>query len=271
MTTLMTIVSDLHVGSSVGLCPEGGFALDDGGWYKPSAAQEALSKAWGSFFEDAKKISARKRVLVVNGDCIDGFHHNTVAVATNNIEVQERAAVELIKPILSGYKQLYYVRGTEAHVGQGGQSEERVAKSLGAEVHPDTGNHSAFQWWLEADGYLVNIAHHISTTSSAAYESSAVMREMTAALVEAGQWRQKLPDILVRSHRHRFIEVSIPSEQGRIVALVTPGWQLKTPFVERIDRMRLPHIGGVHLIIKDGLCHVKEKIFGFQNTPIVSI
>lgn len=269
--TLVTIISDLHTGSAMGMCPLEGYSLDDGGCYMPSIAQQELGKAWNTMKEDNKKIKAKKRVLIVNGDVVDGVHHNTVALATNNIQTQESAAVQLLTGLASSYDKVFMTRGTEAHVGSSGQSEERVAKAVGAEKHPDTGNHASWQWWFDVDGFVLNVAHHIGTTSSAAYESSAVMREMVAALVEAGQWEQRMPDILVRSHRHRYIELAIPSSKGKIIALVTPGWQLRTPFVERIDRMRLPHIGCINLLFKDNSCQVKEKIFPFQKTMMVSI
>lgn len=271
MKTVITIVSDLHVGSSTGLCPVDGLMLDDGGIYSPSQYQMELSKAWSRFFDATLAIKkTSKRVLVVNGDIVDGSHHNTVALATNNIAIQERAAVQILKPIAEKYDKVYVTRGTEAHVQPSAQSDERIAMGIGAEVD-DIENHSRWQLWLDVEGIIFNIAHHIGTTSSAAYESSAVMREMVAALVEAGQWNQEMPDVFVRSHRHRYIELAIPSVKGKITAVVTPSWQLRTPFVERVDRMRMPHIGGVNFIIEDGSCHIKERIYPFQPTKTIKV
>jgi len=246
--------------------------LDDGGIYVPSKAQMELSRVWGKFFEigkSFKKIS--KRVLVINGDMVDGAHHFTVALATNNIQSQEAAAIQILSQVTKDYDRVYVTRGTEAHVQPSAQSDERIARAIGAEPEPNTGNRAAWQWWLDVDGIVFNVAHHIGTTSSAAYESSAVMREMVAALVEAGQWQQRVPDVFVRSHRHRFIELGIPSVSGKIRAIVTPAWQLRTPFVERIDRMRMPHIGGINVLIEDGECQIKEKIYPFAPTEMVTV
>lgn len=267
----ITIVSDLHAGSAAGLCPES-VLLDDGGIYTPSPVQAELYRAWKAYH--ARKRQG-KHVLVVNGDLIDGDHHKTVSIVTNNIAVQERMAVDLITPILRYYDRVYVVRGTEAHVGASGQSDERIASAIGAEAVD--GNHSVYQLWLSHGNVLVNIAHHIGTTSSAAYESSAVMREMVAALVEAAQWRQTLPDIIVRSHRHRYIRVSIPAGQAgnerasEICAVVTPAWQLRTPYVERFDRMRLPHIGGIDIIIERGRFTIDPYIYTYKTCNIVEV
>lgn len=262
----VTIVSDLHVGSSLGLCADSGMQLGEAGIYFPSKLQISVFRAWQSFFDYAGQVNekAESTTLVINGDSVDGFHHNTVALATNNIEVQENAAIEILKPVAKQFDQVYVVRGTEAHVQASAQSEERIAKGIGAQVN-DEGQSSWWQLWLDVDGMIFNIAHHIGTTSSSAYESSAVMREMVAALVEAGQWGQHLPDVLVRSHRHRYIELAIPSGRGKIQAVVTPGWQLRTPFVEKIDRMRLPHIGGIIFVVEDGQCSVRARIFPMRN------
>ena len=258
---LITVISDLHVGSSVSILPEGGLMPDDGGIYKGSKLQDELGRVWEIFFDDIRKIKQiSKRVLVINGDSVDGFHHNTVALATNNLMIQEKAAVALLLPKVAMFDEVFVTRGTEAHVQSGAQSEERVARAINAK--PDeNGNYARWQLWMDVKGMVFNVAHHIGTTSSAAYESSAVMREMVAALVEAGQWEQKLPDVLVRSHRHRFIVIGIPSAKGRIQAVVTPSWQLRTPYVERIDRMRMPHIGGVNFIVDEGHCSVQEHLF----------
>lgn len=268
MKKLLLVISDLHVGSTAGLCPRGGLQCDDGVIVPPSNNQVELVKAFDDLVLTALAVkNVGSRALICNGDLVDGFHHNTVAITTNNIDRQEAGAIEILSEIAGKFDKVYINRGTEAHVGQSGQSEERIARMIGAEKN-EQGNYSSYQTWLDVDGVIFNIAHHIQTTSSAAYESSAVMRELTAAMVEAGQWKQHTPDVLIRSHRHRYSQVIIPSWRGEIRAAVTPGFQLRTPFVERIDRMRLPHIGGLIILVEDGQCQIIPKIYQFTTTPI---
>jgi hypothetical protein len=275
MRKIIAVVSDLHVGSSIGLCSSK-LDLADGGTYQPSKFQAELYRGWQKFFQHVAGLPANKKALVVNGDLVDGDlvdgdHHGTVSIVTNNIEVQEDAAIQLLRPAAKGFDQVYVVRGTEAHTQPGAQSDERIAKGIGAALDESTGQYSRWQLWLDVDGVVFNVAHHIGTTSSAAYESSAVMREMVAALVEAGQWEQRLPDVLIRSHRHRYIKVAIPSARGEIQTAVTPGWQLRTPFVEKMDRMRMPHIGGMICIVEDGICHIEAKIYPLKKIQPVKI
>ena len=163
------------------------------------------------------------------------------------------------------------VRGTEVHGGKSDQNTESIARQVGCELD-ESGNNSVWQLWLEVDGVVFQFAHHIGTTSSAAYETSAPMRELVAGLVESAQWDQRLPDVFVRSHRHRYIPVSIPRSADRDIQLIiTPAWQLRTPHVERIDRMRLPHIGGVVFIVEDGVCQVKRKIYDMPKPEVIRI
>jgi len=259
-------VSDLHVGSTAGLCPSA-VEVKDSGTYQPNKYQRSLYKFWRHFWRvyvPEATAGAEKRILVFNGDILDGIHHQTVNILSNSWAVQERAAIQLLRelPDLCPVKidEIYVVKGTEVHVGPDGESEERIAQAIGATPN-ELGEYAAYQWWLDVDGVQFQFAHHIGVTSSAAYESSAPMREMVAGLVEASQWKQPMPDVIVRSHRHRFIPVSIPSSRGRIHSIITPAWQLRTPHVERIDRMRMPHIGGVVFQVEGGRCQVLEKLY----------
>lgn len=272
MRKAIVAVSDLHIGSHAGLCPKDGIHLDSGAQQAPSKYQSYLAECWEHFwgeFVREKTRGCREVSVVINGDCIDGNHHQAVDLVSN-IETQEAAAVQILRPIAKKYR-TFMVRGTEAHGGKSDQNTESVARQIGCQVD-SSGAYSVYQLWLEAGGVVFQFAHHIGTTSSAAYETSAPMRELVAGMVEAAQWDQRLPDVFVRSHRHRYIPISIPrSDERDIQLIVTPGWQLRTPFVERIDRMRLPHIGGVVFIVEDGKCQVIKKLYQMPKPELIQI
>ncbi|HBI22496.1 MAG TPA: hypothetical protein DDY37_07955 [Legionella sp.] len=274
MKKAIIAISDLHIGSYEGMIPRDGFQLDNGAVQQPSRFQEYLLEwrdhFWGEWVPQATKgIALKNTTLVLNGDVVDGNHHQAVNLIPN-VVMQEQAAVEILKPITKKYRS-FMVRGTEAHGGKSDQNTESVARQLGCELD-ESGMQSVWQLWLDVDGVVFQFAHHISTTSSAAYETSAPMRELVAGLVESAQWDQRLPDVFVRSHRHRYNAVSIPRSGDRDIQLViTPAWQLRTPFVEKIDRMRLPHIGGVVFIVEDGICQVKKKIYNMPKPDLIQI
>lgn len=265
-------ISDPHVGSLTGLCSPDA-RTDDGGGVVLNKFQTTLWRFWTDFWDvwvPQETAGAETVVIEFNGDLVDGDHHNNVALWTNDTETQVSAAVGILKPIADRYEHKFVVRGTPAHGGPSSKAEETIAREIGA--HKDElGNCSVWQQWLRVDGVVFQFAHHIGVTSSTAYETSAPMRELVAAMIEAAQWGQPLPNVVVRSHRHRFVPISIPSLRGRIHCVITPGWQLKTPFVERIDRMRMPHIGGVVFKVEGDECQVREKLYPLPGPEPVTI
>lgn len=262
----IVVVSDTHFGSTLALCLR--HKLDDGGMYYPSKLQRKLWIMWLDFWSWVyQQIDGEPFILVHNGDIIDGRHHQTTTLSSHNLTIQSRLAVTALQTHVGRAAQYYQIRGTEAHAGQSAEEEEAIAAALGAVLDPETGQYSRWELWIRLGDELIHLAHHIGTTSSTAYESSAPMRELVAAFVEAGQWRGKPPTILIRSHRHRYCEVKVPG--ARIV--VTPGFQAKTPFVYKLDRMRAPQFGG--LLIqkdKDGV-HVREKLYTIKPSATITL
>lgn len=255
-------LSDSHFGSTLAVSCR--YRLDDGGFYCPSPLQQKLLSMWNEFWAwTYKRLEGEPFVFIHNGDVIDGVHHRTTTISSHNLNDQTRLAIQMLKPHVDRASAYYQIRGTEAHCGQSAKEEEAIAETLGAVRDKETGQYSRWELRIEMGQELLHISHHIGVTSSSSYESSALMREMVAAFVEAGQWGMKPPTIFIRSHRHRYSEVKIPN--GRIV--ITPGWQAKTPFVFKMDRMRAPMFGG--LLIRRGKegVHIREKLFTIKAAP----
>lgn len=270
------VISDTHFGCQLGLCPPV-VKLDNGGTYQQSALQIKTWKMWEEFWDKwvPEVTKGEPFIVVLNGDALDGIHHNTVTQITHNIKDQLAIGENVLRDIITlknccGY---FHIRGTEAHVGASGQWEELLAKSLGA-APDENGNHARWELWMEINKALVHFTHHIDNTSSAAYESTAVYKELVEAFNEAGRWQDSPPDVIVRSHRHRQMEVRIPTKKGYGISLVTPGWQLKTPFTYKmgVGRSTTPQIGG-YLIRSGNTDHIytRFKIWKIERSPIVSI
>jgi hypothetical protein len=249
-------VADLHAGCRLGLCPPGGAKLDDGGRYLPSKLQLATWAWWTELWEEWVPAVTRGEPydVVLLGDALDGNHHNSTTQISHNLQDQALIAEEILAPIVAKARKYYHVRGTEAHVGPSGVEEERLAKALGA-VPNDEGQYARYELWKrvgDSNGPLVHAMHHIGTTSSAAYESSALQQALIAEFVEAGRNRIEPPDYVLRAHRHRYLKVQNPTKRSEAAAIVLPGWQLKTPFTYRIagGQATQPQFGGV--IIRQG-------------------
>jgi len=262
------LISDMHVGCQYALCHPDGFELDGGGMSEPSADQKVLWDRWTEFWNVwVPSVTLGAPYAVVNlGDVIDGVHHNSVTQITHNVGCQRQHAVKILKPVAQGAVAYYHVRGTEAHVGKSAQEEETVARELGA-VPDSAGCHARYELWFrvgnDSGGGLVHAMHHIGTTGSSHYESSAVMRELTEAFVEAGRWGDEPPRIIARAHRHRHIQIRIPGGAGDCIGMTTPAWQLKTPFSHAIagGRMSQAQIGGCIVRYHRGELYVRNKVW----------
>lgn len=252
------VVSDLHCGCGLGLFPDKTLRLSDEKQLGPSPFQRKLLRMWRSFWDEfvPAELDGEPFCVVVNGDAIDGVHHNSTNQVTQNMADQVDIAHEMLAPIRDKCDgRLYMIRGTEAHVGKSGAFEELLAQRLQA-VRDKNGLYSRYELWKKCGDGLVHFLHHIGTTGSSAHEASAVNAELAAAYVEAARWSERIPDILCRSHRHRSIELRIPTARGSGIAVVTPGWQGKTPFAYKVAGARLspPQFGGC--LIRRGKAHL---------------
>jgi hypothetical protein len=271
----LVVVSDIHAGCQLALCPPE-VLLDEGGTYRQSPLQRKLWSMWEEFWGETVPdyTHGEPYAVVFNGDAVDGVHHNSTTQITHNMKDQIAIAIEILAPIVEACEGRYYhIRGTEAHVGKSASSEEGLAKALGA--RPDAHQYARNDLWVRVGGGLVHLLHHIGSTGSLAYETTAVMKELTESYVEAARWGRQPPDMIVRSHRHRYCELAIPTSNGKARAVVTPAWQGKTPFVWKIPGARLstPMFGGIVIRWSEDaqVLFVREKVWTVDPSPVVTI
>ena len=272
------VVSDTHCASTLGLCSPNGHKLDDGGMYKPSRLQKKVWSIWEDEFWNGwvpKVTKGEPYDLIVNGDAMDGDHHSTSTIISRNLHDQFKAAKDCLAPsvarCLASGGRYYHIRGTEAHVGQSAQEEERLAEALGA-VQDEEGNFSRWDLWKRVGGALCHFSHHIGSSGSQAYESSALMRELVEAFVESGRWGDEPPQVVVRSHRHRCMSITIPTDKGLGIAAVTPAWQLRTPYTHRLTqgRVGMPMFGGLLIRAGDEETHVRMFVRRIERSKEVA-
>jgi len=259
----LAVASDTHCGSQLGLCPPKGVLLDDGGTYRPSDLQKRVFAWWEEFWQWVQvQTDGEPFAVCCNGDAIEGQPHGSVSGISNNWEDQIRIATAVWSPIVElCHGRYYHVRGTEAHVGKSSQHEETLATRLGAKPNR-VGQHARPELWIRIGGALVHLAHHIGTAGSLAYETSAVQKELEQMLVESARSNETPPSVIVRSHRHQYVETRKNSARGMMSACTTPGWQLKTPFAYKVAgaRRTQPDFGGVLVC-----WHEEDQVAYVQN------
>ena len=264
-------ISDLHSGCRLALCPRTGVPLDDGGIYMPSPLQLKMVDMWDEFWDEwvPEATKGEKFDLVINGDAIEGDHHHARTPFSTNPVDQCRCARLLLEPKLEAARKkgklgrLFMVRGTEAHVGRSASEEEVLGQQLHA-VQNKEGQYVRWDLWLKVgDDKLVHFLHHVGTTSSQSYESTAIGKELVEEYNEAARWHRKIPDCVVRSHRHRNYQVTIPTGRGNGIAVVTPAWQAKTAFTWKIagGRLSTPQFGGILIRYAHDRLFVDSKVW----------
>ena len=272
----LVIVSDLHCGCQLALCPPK-IKLDEGGFYEQSPLQQKLWNFWKIFWKEAVPEFTRKEPygVLINGDAIEGSHHHSVTQISQNPSDQQKIAEAVLKPIVDGAKMgTWMIRGTEAHVAASASDEERLAKALGAVQSPE-GNYTHYEVWKMVGDRLLHALHHLGTTGSQAYEATALHKELVEMFVDAARWRRRPPDVMVRSHRHRHIETTLATgddsdNTGRAIAVCTPSWQGKTPFSWKVagGRLSTPQFGGIVVRVAKGEIFVRSKVWTVDRGPI---
>lgn len=255
----LCIVSDHQCGSLFGTLPPG-FITAEGVEKILNPGQKYLWECWIDFCERTKEF--KPDAIFYNGDAIDGRQRKQegTELSLNLVSDQVRAAVQTLKVLKKAAPNAkwYFTRGTAYHVGNAGQDEEEVALQLGAERYPSvgTGVYVREVLWLNIEGVIVEAAHHIGV-SQGFYRLTQFDKEMQWSAMAAKDDTKGIPkaDLLIRSHVHNFQHAEHASKQG----LVTPCWQLQTPFMRKNSTYRmLPDIGGVFIEV-DGSAKKRGK------------
>lgn len=238
----MVVISDLHIGSTVALCPDE-FTRDDGVIIRPSPMQHWLRLHWKTFWDiNVKKIVKRDPfITVINGETVEGDHHNTHQIVTRNISEQRQMSKELLMPLRRKSKRLYVVRGTAAHSGHQACDDETVARLIDADgigieqrLDGDKSRKSEWQLRLQWGKYQCLFRHHTTGGRSWAGKLTAVSKELTNELVNAGAWESSRADLMFFSHIHDPKGGWFPTARGRMTATVCPAWQAPTEFAQKI-------------------------------------
>lgn len=265
-STLIAVVSDIHAGSTVALCPPS-IDLDDGGSYQPSKAQKWLWQNWLAFWSRVEKVRDKEQAKlyqVFNGDMTDGNHHGTTQILSGNSSVQAHVVNKCMDvPLDLRPDKMWVIRGTEAHVGKSAEGEEKIADGLRKNKNPivkdlDTGRSSHWHAKMEIDGVRLDFAHHGRMGQRPWTEQNIVNLLAFQIWVEHHRREEPPPHLAVRSHLHRFADTA-GAHGTRVIQ--TPAWQLHTAFTHKVVTESMADVGGVIILIRDGVLSVEPVIF----------
>jgi hypothetical protein len=265
VSVLWAITSDQHAGSTVALCPPS-IDLDDGGRYEASAAQRWLWGLWLGYWEWIEQLREKYKAELYqefNGDMTDGNHHGTTQILSGNSTVQAHVVDAVMRPPLAlGLDRMFWVRGTEAHVGPSAAYEERIATGLQKDGRPVVGDPETGKasWWhlrAEVEGVRLDFAHHGRGFGRPWTKGTGVGTLAAQIFFEHCEADEPFPHLAIRSHYHKH---SDSGNQYRTRVIQTPAWQLQTAYTHKVVPDSVADIGGIAVLCRDGQYEVFEYI-----------
>jgi len=211
----LVIVSDIHAGSVYTPCPNG-FTRTDGSGVVPNVHGKFATAAWDDFVATVRAGGAYD--LLVNGDCVEGFHHRTTEVWSIDPGDHFQAARQLLEPLVSPAGKVWFTRGTDCHVGS---VEEGLAVHFGAERCPDSNLCAPPLWRFDYCGVHIHATHHMPTTSRKSLEATQLSVQLAEHQLQSLRVGITPPRMVIASHRH--VGGYYTDFEGAMIA--TPAWQ----------------------------------------------
>jgi hypothetical protein len=249
--------------------------LDDGGEYRASKAQRWLFGNWEMFWtkEVAKARDAEDAELyaIFNGDLVEGAHHGTTQILSENPNAQAavvNAAMAL--PLSLKPDRLVFTRGTEAHVGKSACAEERIADGLRRDkrpviVEPETNTASWWHWRAEIQGVRIDVTHHGRSGLREHTRAGGIAlyaHDILLSHVKAGH---PYPHLCLRGHHHKTDDSydACPVRVHR-----TGAWQLQTAHVKKIAADSIADVTGAIITIRNGEYELRRVEYKPERGPI---
>jgi len=251
----LALFGDLHSGHPFALHPDTPTILPDDEAIAPNRWQLLEWEFWLNSWDTVAELRRGRQLIVChNGDAIEGIHHGTTQLMTMRKDVQERIHYRCMQPVLDrvsfrqGRDRLFYITGTEPHVGPGSSTEERIARTL-LDIKPDdntVGSYVKKRLLLRVGGNLISIAHHGPGRGARNWLRGNNLRWfLKSYYLDCLETKAEMPRFIVRSHRHQSDRAEVRDRNFKIVseAFTLPGWQLKTEFVYRLNPDGVSEIG----------------------------
>ena len=286
--TVVAIISDMHVGSSVSVCPLK-WNLMEGGTYRASPGQKIIHRQW---VKSAKKINdlrtdgkEKKRLIVIlNGEPIDGNHHGTAQLITLLPKEQINMAISLLDEWL-GIAEfdskrddcIYLVRGTSTH--EKGEHINQIGRDLDGVVpfRPDSspnvkdGRYHHQKLRRTVNGVLFDIAHHGFSRGARAWtRSNSIRWSLMSIYLTCLKKKLPIPRYVIRSHKHYFTWDALHDDDVTIWGFLTPTWQLKTNFSYMVAANDpLNTIGIIYFdVLASGASQHYKEIIEIEDTKV---
>lgn len=263
-TTTLIAVGDMHINSTVALCPPG-VELDDGGTYQPSREQRWLWRNWLDFWQSAAQQPGR-RIAILNGDLAElDTKRRSVQLITANKATIQRMLLRALDPVLDAVESVIVIRGTPAHAGKGAWIEESLAQDLDNAIHSERGA-SHYHARLTIDGVRLDIAHH-APMGRMPWARNTGANALASKLL----WYYRVdmhkapPHLAVRAHNHQQAVGYASAGGDNIEVRYLPAWTLATEYTYRAGfENSLADIGGLVVRIGGGRYECEPVVYPYR-------
>lgn len=247
-------LSDTHSGSTTALYPGYAMTFKDGEKDSrviyPNPDQERMYQHWITCADEVGKLAVGKRkVIVFNGDAIEGHHHGSIQNISPNPKHQNEIHIELMEEFLGrcdfsvqNGDELHYVSGTESHTGW---EEYGFADHF---QHLNTTYHD--ELFLNVNGLKFWYTHHGPNPGKGANEGNAVRNWLRDIYYDCLKTDWVPPDVVITGHYHKSHYNSYNESYNHTIhGIVLPSWQLKTRYAYAKVPFQRNNIGLSRLIV----------------------
>ena len=261
---LRVIVADMHSGSNFALFLNRKWQGRKTSIILPRSIQQKIRGHFETFANQVKHKRKNKRVeLIHDGDAIDGDHHNSGDVCTQNTTEQADIHIELMNEFQKriGWQRgdsLYYTKGTPVHVKD---EEDYIGRELNAVA---VGEYHA-HYFLELQTHKTTswFVHHGKGRGDGANEGNSVRNWLKGIYFDALKDGRFPPDVVYSGHVHDPTYSSYIYRNKMCFkvmhGIILPSWQAKTEYAHMAASVSRNKIGGVTQVIHaDGSIAVPE-------------
>ncbi len=173
--------------------------------------------------------------VIANGDLADGLQKKSIGkyVITSDLHIQVDHATQLLAMI--DCKKFYLTQGTEYHTMEDRPLEQAIAEKLTGMGRDAT---YASEMIITADWARIHASHNIPVSMSTwQYRTTPLARDLL--LYELNKDEYGSIHLIVRSHAHYYVSVDFGHKTG----VITPCWQVRTPYASKKDIVSPTKIG----------------------------
>lgn len=253
----IAVVSDLHVGSNVGIMPRVVKGYDENEQrkmeYRASKVQQRILDQWNVMCHDVEGCD----YLVANGDLCDGLNPKQKGSGnwTNDAQLQVDAAAELLEMVDA--KRFIVTQGSQYHTGASPSLDGMVAKAVGAKFDDEL--------VLTVKDTSFYFKHWVGVSSNFMYRPTPLAKEMhDTKLIEEDVGKI---DVVVRSHAHYFTYCGFPHTFG----VITPCWKGKDNFSRTRMNAFVPQLGWVVFDVEDDGYTWHYNVFTLKGSQVISM